>query len=107
MRRSIMALLAAAGMLDAVVASAADSPVERGRTFAQANCAGCHAIGPKGESPLKAAPPFRVLHLRYPIEDLQESLAEGITTAHRAMPQFQFATERIGDLIAYLKSLEP
>jgi mono/diheme cytochrome c family protein len=74
--------------------------------FAQANCASCHAIGPTGDSPLRIAPPFRALHLRYPVEDLAESLAEGITTAHAAMPQFQLDAAQIADLIAYLKSLE-
>jgi cytochrome c len=79
--------------------------VERGRTFAQTNCASCHAIGPVGESPLPKAPPFRVLHHRYPVEDLVESLAEGIRTAHPAMPQFLLDVEQIADLISYLKSL--
>ena len=81
--------------------------VQRGRTFAQTHCASCHAIGHVGESPLRIAPPFRTLHLRYPVEDLAESLAEGIMTAHRAMPQFQLDSSQIADLIAYLKSLEP
>ena len=81
--------------------------VQRGRTFAQTHCASCHAIGNVGESPLRIAPPFRTLHLRYPVEDLAESLAEGIMTAHRAMPQFQLDSGQIADLIAYLKSLEP
>jgi mono/diheme cytochrome c family protein len=87
--------------------SQAEEPLDqRGRTFAQTNCASCHEIGPTGESPLRIAPPFRTLHLRYPIEDLEESLAEGIRTAHPAMPQFQLDSAQIGDLIAYLKALE-
>jgi mono/diheme cytochrome c family protein len=84
-----------------------DPRVQRGRAFAQTHCASCHAIGHVGESPLLIAPPFRTLHLRYPVEDLAESLAEGIMTAHRAMPQFQLDSGQIADLIAYLKSLEP
>jgi cytochrome c len=79
--------------------------VERGRTFAQTSCAPCHAIGPVGESPLPKAPAFRTLHHRYPVEDIAESLAEGIKTAH-PMPQFQLDSGQIEDLIAYLKSLE-
>ena len=51
-------------------------------------------------------PPFRTLHLRYPVEDIVESLAEGIRTAHPAMPEFQLDAAQIADLIAYLKSLE-
>jgi hypothetical protein len=40
------------------------------------------------------------------VEDLAASLAEGIMTGHRAMPQFQLDSGQIADLIAYLKSLE-
>ena len=34
------------------------------------------------------APPLRNLHERYPVEDLEESLAEAIRTGHPAMPEF-------------------
>jgi cytochrome c len=85
---------------------AQDAVVERGRAFAQANCARCHAIGPVGYSPLPKAPPFRTLHRRYPVENLVEALAEGIRTAHPAMPEFELDQRQIDDLIAYLKSLE-
>lgn len=84
---------------------AQEPQVERGRTFAQANCARCHAIGPSGDSRLPEAPPFRTLHERYPVEDLAESLAEGIKTSH-PMPEFELDQAQIDDLIAYLKSLE-
>ena len=57
-------------------------------------------------SPLKSAPPLRTLHRRYPVEFLTEALAEGIMTGHPAMPQFKLELDQIGDLIAYLKSLE-
>ena len=99
-----------AGLMAALLISttirAEDAAVQRGRAFAQANCARCHAVAPAGESPLPKAPPFRALHQRYPVEQLAESLAEGIKTAHRAMPEFQLDEPQIGDLIAFLKSLE-
>lgn len=78
----------------------------RGAAYAQANCAGCHAIGLTGESPLPAAPHFRDLGQRYPIDDLAEAFAEGIDTAHAAMPEFIMSTEENSDLIAYLKSIQ-
>lgn len=78
----------------------------RGLAFARANCASCHAIDRSSESPLKAAPPFRALHKRYPVEALAEALAEGISTGHPAMPEFSLAPAQIGDLIAFLKALE-
>ena len=79
---------------------------QRGLTFAKTNCAGCHAVGRSGASPLKIAPPFRRLHERYPVDLLAEALAEGIVTGHPAMPAFQLDSDQIGDLIAYLKTLE-
>src|SRR3712207_63073 len=59
--------------LAATAAFAQDPAAQRGRTFAQANCSGCHAIGPAGQSPLPLAPPFRTLHQRYPVESLTEA----------------------------------
>jgi hypothetical protein len=52
------------------------------------------------------APPFRSLHERYPVENLQESLAEGIITGHPSMPEFRLDPDQITDVIAYLKTLE-
>jgi cytochrome c len=85
----------------------AESPQEqRGKTFALNNCARCHSIDKVSPSPLKIAPPFRTLHKRYPIETLAEALAEGISTGHPTMPAFQLEGDQIGDLLAYLKTLE-
>lgn len=79
---------------------------QRGLTFAQTNCAICHAIGAAGPSPLPLAPPFRTLHEQYPVENLEEALAEGIVTGHPNMPQFELDIAQVRDLIAYLKTLE-
>ena len=101
-----MLAVLAYGCLLTSAPQAQETPARRGLKYAQTNCASCHAIGLVGESPLQIAPPFRALHLRYPVEDLVESLAEGIVTAHPTMPQFQLDVVQIGDFIAYLKSLE-
>jgi hypothetical protein len=50
--------------------------------------------------------PFRTLRDRYPVEDLAEAFAEGITTGHPSMPQFQLDPAQINDLIAYLNSIQ-
>ena len=89
-----------------VAAAATDGQVQRGKTFVGANCATCHAVGRIGESPLAVAPAFRELHTKYPVEDLGEALAEGITTGHPTMPQFELEPDQITDVLAYLKSLE-
>ena len=41
-----------------------------------------------------------------PVETLEESLAEGIVTGHPSMPEFKLDPGQVGDVIAYLKSLE-
>jgi cytochrome c len=87
-------------------ATAASPQEQRGKTFALNNCAKCHSIDKVSPSPLKIAPPFRTLHKRYPVETLAEALAEGIQTGHPTMPEFQLEPDQIGDLLAYLKSLE-
>jgi mono/diheme cytochrome c family protein len=79
---------------------------QRGLTFVRANCARCHSVTKVGESPLRIAPPFRTLHEKYPVESLQESLAEGIITGHPTMPQFRLDPGQVRDVIAYLKTLE-
>lgn len=87
---------------------AAQTPpdVQRGLVLAKTHCAQCHSIDKVGPSPLSIAPPFRDLHKRYPIESLEEAFAEGISTGHPSMPQFRFEPDQIGNLIAFLKSLE-
>jgi mono/diheme cytochrome c family protein len=87
-------------------AMAASPQEQRGKTFALNNCAKCHSIDKVTPSPLKIAPPFRTLHKRYPIETLGEALAEGISTGHPTMPEFRLEPDQIGDLLAYLKTLE-
>jgi mono/diheme cytochrome c family protein len=85
----------------------AQSPSEqRGLRFVRAHCAQCHSIDKVTSSPLADAPPFRSLHLRYPVESLEEALAEGIMTGHPSMPEFRLDPGQIGDVLAYLKSLE-
>jgi mono/diheme cytochrome c family protein len=95
------------GLLVLAAPALAASPAQqRGKAFARTQCARCHAIGRLGVSPLAAAPPFRSLHLRYPIATLGEALAEGIYTGHADMPAFELTPEQIHDLLSYLKTLQ-
>lgn len=83
------------------------SPSEmRGKFFAQTNCARCHSIDKVTASPLKLAPPFRLLHKRYPIESLAEAFAEGISTGHPTMPEFQLEADQINDLLSFMQTLQ-
>jgi cytochrome c len=107
--RLCIVLVATAGVLLPQLAKSEEalSPAaQRGLVFVRARCAQCHSVDRVGPSPLKVAPPFRTLHDRYPVESLQESLAEGIVTGHPSMPEFRLDPSRVADVIAYLKSLE-
>ena len=108
-RESRMSRLMLAFMASCLICEPAlsqDPKAQRGRVLVQTHCAQCHAVGRVEPSPLGIAPPFRELHKRYPIEDLAESLAEGIVTGHPTMPEFRLDPAQIGDVIAYLKTLE-
>jgi mono/diheme cytochrome c family protein len=105
------AILAAAAIWLAASAAAQAQPaagvsVQRGRQLVQRNCGMCHAVGAKGQSPNKVAPPFRDLGMRYPIDALQEALVEGMLTGHPAMPEFRFTPAETNDIIAYIKSIQ-
>jgi cytochrome c len=92
--------------LPAKSAEAWSPAAQRGRVLVSNNCARCHAIDKVSASPVRLAPPFRTLHERYPMEDLEESLAEGIVTGHPMMPEFRFDPGEVNDIISYLKTLE-
>jgi mono/diheme cytochrome c family protein len=93
-------------LLTANSALASSAAERRGKAFAKANCARCHAIDRSSASRNDEAPPFRTLHRRYPVETLAEAFAEGIYTGHPEMPAFELDPRQISDLLAFLKSLE-
>lgn len=114
LRFSAPAILTIAAVLNGVGVTAQAAPrdarteaVKRGEMLAKENCASCHAIGLKGDSPNPKSPPFRTLSQRYKLEALEEALGEGITMGHGEanMPHFIFEPDDIGDLISYLKKV--
>jgi len=107
--RSVFLLAAVLVVLPAhAMAQAARQEVAAGARIAKEHCAACHAVGRTGTSKRKGAPPFRILHARYNVENLQEAFVEGVAVGHRGsdMPEFEFTPERTDALIAYLKSLK-
>ena len=90
--------------------TAADEPagnVRAGQRFAEKHCATCHSIGAEGNSPFPDAPPFRTFAQKWPLESIEEALAEGIVVGHEAMPEFELSPRQIADFIGYLKTLSP
>jgi mono/diheme cytochrome c family protein len=108
-RRGLLAPLAACvlvGIGAAVAAAAEKDLTAKGEALVKENCARCHAIGKEGDSPHPEAPPFRTLSSKYPVEDLAESLAEGIVSGHPDMPIFAFSPTDVAAIIDYLNSIQ-
>lgn len=80
--------------------------LEKGQALAQSLCASCHAVGTEGDSAIADAPAFRALAEKYPLESLEESLAEGIVTAHENMPEIAFEPDEIDAFLGYLTSIQ-
>lgn len=89
-----------------VSAEESSTDIRRGSELARKHCARCHAIGRAGVSPDLKAPPFRVLGRRYPLASLEEAFAEGVVVGHSRMPNFEFDSDEVGALIAYLRSIQ-
>lgn len=89
------------------VATADGGLIARGKAIVVANCIRCHAGGRSDVSPLPAAPPLRTISSKYPLTHLAEAFAEGIVTAHPAMPQFILPPADIDALLAYVASISP
>jgi cytochrome c len=89
----------------AASAQAQEPALPRGLAFVRNNCARCHSIDKVSLTARdRAAVPRSPQTL--PIESLQGALAEGIQTGHQNMPEFRLQPDQIGDVIAYLKTLE-
>lgn len=109
-RGCVPGLVIALGALLSVASTPAlaQSPAaQRGLTFVRVHCAQCHAIDKVSDSPLAIAPPFRTLHLKFPIESLRRRLAEGVVAEHPTMPQFRLDPDQLADVMAYLQTFEP
>jgi len=106
--RSII-LLPTASSLAFLVFSAcalAQDPARHGRTLLKEFCADCHAIGKTGKSPLRGAPPFRILGRSFDLDQFARQLERGISAGHPDMPEFKFDADDVGAIIAYLKSIQ-
>jgi cytochrome c len=108
MKALAVGLWLALGMALAVTPAVAQDQalLKRGETLLARDCSRCHATTRAGESRHPQAPLFRQLGKRYPIEALEEALGEGIISGHPDMPEFRFAGDDVGAIIAYLKSIQ-
>ena len=95
-------LVAALGLTSGLASA---DPISHGKALVEANCAGCHAVGSTDKSSHPDAPAFRTLSQRYPLTDLEEAFAEGISTGHPDMPEWVATPDQIEAIIAYIGSL--
>lgn len=103
---ALLALALTAGGAGDVLAQSQRVLIQRGETLLRQHCALCHAVGRTDTSPYPGAPLFRDLSKRYPVDVLEEALAEGFTSGHPAMPEFTFSAERAAAIVAYLTSIQ-
>lgn len=103
-----VAMLAVASLIPSVSAEAQGQRalIRRGETLVRQHCALCHAVGRDDQSRYPNAPLFRELSKRYPVDVLEEALAEGFTSGHPAMPEYTFSAERAAAIVAYLMSIQ-
>ncbi|HAI32103.1 MULTISPECIES: c-type cytochrome [unclassified Thalassospira] len=84
--------------------------VERGQSIAEQTCLRCHTKfegDPLPDPNVTNAPALASFGQRWPLENLEEALAEGITVSHESvtMPEFSFTPETIADLLSYMDKL--
>jgi cytochrome c len=105
-RLPLAAAIAASLIAQPAIAQDDATRVRRGQELLTKNCARCHAVGRTGASPHAAAPAFRTLARKYPIEGLAEALAESLTVGHPDMPEFVFEPDEVGAILSYLNSIQ-
>jgi cytochrome c len=105
-RLLLAAALAASLIPQSAIGQDDATRVRRGQELLTAKCSRCHAVGRTGTSPHSAAPAFRTLSRKYPIEGLAEALAKGLTVSHPDMPEFVFEPAEVGAILSYLKSIQ-
>ncbi|MEN9718544.1 MAG: hypothetical protein RIQ99_1422 [Pseudomonadota bacterium] len=79
---------------------------QRGRVFAEAHCAACHAIEPNGSSPNPESPPFEAVANTRGLT--AATLAQFLRDSHNYPGQMNFTIDRakIDDLAAYIVTLK-
>ena len=91
---------------DKALVSMSDARIRRGKSLVELNCASCHAVAQEKKSQNPKAPPFRTIHKRHPILDLEQPLKRSIAYPHDEMPNFLLSNSQIDEIVAYINSLK-
>lgn len=105
--RSLMKGTLAAVLFAAAPAFADEPPVLHGKRLAETNCASCHSVGLSGDSPHEAAPAFRQLSERFPVDTIDEALLVRIKPNHDDMPTFSMTPRQAADIAIYIATIQP
>jgi mono/diheme cytochrome c family protein len=97
---------AAIAILAATGAHAQTGSADDGHRLVQRDCAMCHDVERTGASANPAAPPFRNLHLIYPLNQIAQALAEGTIANHPPMSPYHLSASEIADIVRYLNSIQ-
>ena len=103
----VAVVVVAVSLVSAGAALADDNRIARGLFIAQEKCGVCHATGAKDDSPHRASPPLRELHVDFPIQMLVEAAQTGVLSGHDEMPMFEFSRDDVEALLAFIDSLKP
>ncbi len=99
--------LGIAGTLFFAASAQVLSQSQQGAALVQELCAMCHAVGPSGNSPHPAAPPFRRLGNSHDLDKLRETLERGtILPGHPDMPIFKLDRGTAREVINYIRSIQ-
>ena len=103
---SLAVLITSTGHITINQASATEvGDIAAGKKLAEKLCSKCHSVAKTGTSTNEKAPAFRTFVQKWPIENLEEALAEGIVVGEHTMPEFEFEPRDITRLLAYIGSL--
>ena len=104
--KSVTACLFALIALVTAARAQSEDPIKRGHALAREFCARCHAIGERGRSPRKDAPPLRYLGRTYDLDDFARLLSRGLAGGHPDMPVFRFHFPDARYLRDYLRTIQ-
>ena len=79
----------------------------RGEQLARLNCAKCHSIGLRGESPKSEAPPFRTFSSYRSITLIGWELMNEDWGEHRKMPQFEITADQVRNILEWVRWVQP
>ena len=106
MRRLVIVIAFASSVMAPAALAQPLDPAAHGLLLVRQNCGACHAVGRRGSSPHRAAPPFRILGRSFDLDDFPRRLVRGLSAMHPDMPEIRFTEDDARDVRAYLRAIQ-